>query len=403
MLEAELPDLQEALKERGAAIMHMARPLPRFWTDQSPRPIDDALWTYTARRPVFEWIVAHLADREPQITIRRAVRVSELLTGPEAIGGTPHVEGVRTTSGEAFTADLVVDASGRASRAPEWLEDIGARPPYEERADSGFAYYSRYFQGKMPERHAPALTHIGSVSLLTLIGDNGTWSVTVFGASGDQPLKQLRHEETWTSVVRAYPLHAHWLDGESITGVLPMAGIVDRYRRFVVDGTPIVTGFVAVGDAWACTNPSAGRGVTVGLLHAVQLRDALREAGDDPAVLVERFDSRTETHVAPWYHAQIAADRARFAEMEALAQGRVPDPPRDELARGIVGLMSLMGADPDLFRAGLEYAGTLTPVQDILERPEVIERIQAVRTAMKGAPPMRFPGPDRQQLLELLA
>jgi flavin-dependent dehydrogenase len=43
-----------------------------------------------------------------------------------------------------------------------------------------------------------------------------------------------------------------------------MAGILDRYRRFVVDGAPVVTGYAAVGDAWACTNPSAGRGISVG-------------------------------------------------------------------------------------------------------------------------------------------
>ena len=35
--------------------------------------------------------------------------------------------------------------------------------------------------------------------------------------------------------VRACPLHAHWVDGEPVTDVLPMSGAVDRYRRFVVD------------------------------------------------------------------------------------------------------------------------------------------------------------------------
>ena len=289
LLEAELPDLQDALKARGAAKFDLANPLPRGWSDKSPRPLDAQLWTYTARRPVFEWIVAHAAESSPRITIRRGVRVAELLTGPPAIPGVPHVIGVRTTGHETLHADLVVDASGRASRNPEWLEAIGARAPYEERADSGFAYYTRYFQGTVPERHAPTLTPIGTMSILTLVGDNGTWSVTTFSATGDQPLKQLRDESKWASVVRACPLHAHWLDGEPITGVLAMAGIVDRYRRFVVDGTPVATGFVAIADAWACTNPSAGRGLTVGFLHARELREALREAGDDPAGLAARF------------------------------------------------------------------------------------------------------------------
>ena len=36
------------------------------------------------------------------------------------------------------------------------------------------------------------------------------------------------------------------------------------------------TGFAAVGDAWACTNPSAGRGLSVGIVHAQLLRKTAR-------------------------------------------------------------------------------------------------------------------------------
>ena len=52
ILEAELPDVQEALRLAGASRFDMAKPLPPFFADQSPRAIDDQLWTYTARRPV---------------------------------------------------------------------------------------------------------------------------------------------------------------------------------------------------------------------------------------------------------------------------------------------------------------------------------------------------------------
>jgi hypothetical protein len=33
-----------------------------------------------------------------------------------------------------------------------------------------------------------------------------------------------------------------------------------------MDGVPVATGIVSVGDAWACTNPSLGRGITMGLM-----------------------------------------------------------------------------------------------------------------------------------------
>jgi 2-polyprenyl-6-methoxyphenol hydroxylase-like FAD-dependent oxidoreductase len=290
---------------------------------------------------------------------------------------------------------------GRQSRSSAWLVAIGARAPHEEQADSGFTYYTRYFSGTQPQRRAPTLTSLGTISLLTLPGDNDTWSVTIFTASGDQPLKSLRHEHTWTKMVRACPLHAHWLDGEPITGVLPMSGIVDRCRRLVVDGAPVVTGLVAVADAWACTNPSAGRGVTVGVLHARRLRDVLRQPFGSPQALVEAFERVSEETIAPWYHAQIAMDRARFAEMEALRDGREPQPAADELTRRIGALLSSMGADPDLFRAALEYIATITPAQEILRRPEVAESIRAASDAMKDGPPPRLPGPNRAQLLEL--
>lgn len=402
LLDAELPDVQDALRRAGASKYDLVNPLPPFCADRSPRPIDEKLWTLTARRPVGEWVFARVADIERRVTIRRGLQVTGLVTGASAIPGTPHVVGVHTLSGEELRADLVVDASGRQSRCPEWLRAIGARPPYEEDADSGFAYYTRYFSGVEPRRVAPTLTTLGTISLLTLPGDNGTWSVTIFTAAGDQPLKNLRHEDKWTKALRACPLHAHWVNGEAITGILPMSGIVDRYRRLVADDAPVVTGLVAVADAWACTNPSAGRGLTVGFLHALRLRDALRETRGDHRALSEEFDRRTEAEITPWYRAQIAVDRARFADMEALRAGRQPTPPADELTKGIGSLFATMGAHPDLFRAALEYVGTVTPVQEILRRPDVVDKIRVARERMKDTPPTPMPGPNRQQLLELM-
>jgi 2-polyprenyl-6-methoxyphenol hydroxylase-like FAD-dependent oxidoreductase len=401
ILEAELPDVQDALRLAGACRFDLLNPLPRSFSDREARPIDDKLWTFSARRPVAEWVFAKAALGEPGVAVRRGARVQELLTGSAVIPGTPHVVGVRTSDGDELRADLVVDATGRHSPASDWLANAGARRPYEEHDDSGFMYYTRYFAGTLPQRVAPTLSELGTISLLTLPGDNGTWSVTVFAAAGDQPLKNLRHEEKWTNTIRACPLHAHWLDGQAITDVLAISGVVDRYRRFEVDGSPVATGFAAVADAWACTNPSAGRGLTVGFLHALRLRDVLRETAGDPAACVEQFHARTEQDITPWYEAQIAVDRARFADIEALREGRAPLPPAG-LVADIRRLLSTMMVDPDLFRAVLEYVGTITPIQAILRRPEVNERIEAARVVLKDAPPARLPGPDRKQLLELV-
>jgi hypothetical protein len=62
-----------------------------------------------------------------------------------------------------------------------------------------------------------------------------------------------------------------------------------------------------------------------------------------------------------------------------------------------------MLTDPDLFRIGLEYVATLTPIQQIVRRPDVVERIRAAARAVSAAPVRPFPGPDRRQLLELVS
>jgi len=139
------------------------------------------------------------------------------------------------------------------------------------------------------------------------------------------------------------------------------------------------------------------------LLHAVRLRDVLRGGHDDPRAFVEAFHEKTEAEVAPWYHAQIAADRTRFAQIEAMRDGREAPPPADELSRFLSSLRVAMVADPDLFRAALEYIATITPIQEILKRPEVAKGVAATMEALGSSAGVSMPGPDRKQLLELVA
>jgi hypothetical protein len=76
------------------------------------------------------------------------------------------------------------------------------------------------------------------VSVLTLPGDNGTWSVVLTTASRDRQLHALREPDRWDAALARYPLAAHWRDGEPITGVDVIAGLEDRHRRLVVNGVP---------------------------------------------------------------------------------------------------------------------------------------------------------------------
>ena len=88
--------------------------------------------------------------------------------------------------------------------------------------------------------------------------------------------------------------------------------------------------------------------------------------------------------------------------MDALREGRQPPPPADPLAREIGVFFSTIAADPDLFRDALEYIGTVTPIQNILARSQVKQRVQAARERIQSSPPMAIPGPNREPLLELM-
>jgi len=49
--------------------------------------------------------------------------------------------------------------------------------------------------------------------------------------------------------------------------------------------------------------------------------------------------------------------------MDAVSEGREPTPPSDPLARDIGALFASVPASPDLFRAALEYVGTIQIVE----------------------------------------
>jgi flavin-dependent dehydrogenase len=306
--------------------------------------------------------------------------------------------------GEEVSADLIIDAMGRRSNLPNWLEAIGARRPIEEAEDSGFIYYTRFFRsgtGVMPAYRAEFLTYFHSFSFLTLPGDAGTWAVTVVISSGDQALKKLRNPKPWAALVAACPLHAHWLDGEPITDVLSMAGTIDRYRRFVVDGVPVATGIISVGDSWACTNPSLGRGITIGLMQALGTAEVVQQHLDNPFELALSHDSMTETRVTPWYRDTIQIDRKRMAGVNALIEGRPePEQPADPRARIANALNVAMMYDADLYRAAAEMRSVLALPQEVMARPGMVDRILEVAETHEAVNPS---GPSRQELLRMLA
>jgi 2-polyprenyl-6-methoxyphenol hydroxylase-like FAD-dependent oxidoreductase len=398
-LRAELPEVRDPLDAFGALHLNVIAALPA--ARRGPmRDGDERFDTVTARRPVLEAALSAAAEAAG-VTIRRGVTVTGLTTdGPARV---PRVTGVLTENGSAITAELVVDCGGRRSALGSWLEAAGARRPAEERADCGFVYYARHFRSRSGEQPAVLcnfLQSYDSVSAITLPADNGTWSVILTTSSRDKTLRGLREPDRWHAALARYPLIAHWADGEPISGVDVMAGIEDRHRRLVIDGQPVATGVVAAGDAWACTNPSLGRGAALALGHARLLRDLLRDT--DPAdhdKFARRFGELTAEAAEPLYRATLWYDRHRLAEIDADIAGR---PYRTGDQRWLISkaLFAASLADPDLARGYSALASFIATPDEVLSSPGVLDQVIALGMA---APQYPLPGPARGELLAAIA
>jgi 2-polyprenyl-6-methoxyphenol hydroxylase-like FAD-dependent oxidoreductase len=399
LLQAELPGVRYPLEAAGALPLNTLAELPA--ARRGPvRDGDERFDTVTARRPVLEAALSAAAETAG-VTIRRGVTVTGLTTDGHA--GVPRVTGVLTENGSAISADLVVDCGGRRSALSSWLQAAGTRRPAEERADCGFVYYARHFRargGEQPAALSNLLQSYDSLSVITLPADNGTWSVVLTTSSRDKALRALREPARWHAALARYPLAAHWADGEPISGVDVMAGIEDRHRRLAIDGQPVATGVVAVGDAWACTNPSLGRGAALALVHARLLRDLLRET--DPAdhdKFARRFGEVTAQSAEPLYRATLWYDRHRLAEIDADIAG-LPYQPDDQRWLVSKALFAASLDDPDVNRAYSAVASFVATPDEALAQPGILDRVLALGM---GAPQYPQSGPGRGELLAAIA
>lgn len=403
VLAENLPEVIDELESLGAVRFNAAAAAARLIpASAGEAPALDHFETVTTcRRPLIDLAFSTVATATPGVQIRRGCPAAALTTGREVIAGVPHVTGVVTGAGEAIPARVVVDASGRRSPLPTMIEAVGGRRPPEHSFEAGFVYQSRYFRGpQQPEVRDDLLSAVGSFSILTLPGDNGWWSVTLYSSPKDRRMGRVREPEVFDRVVRALPNHAHWLDGEPQGGTFSMASTANTTREFVLHGVPSATGVVPVGDAWGFTNPSLGRGVTVGLMHVVDLVPAIAEYIDQPRRLADEWERRTADRGAKWHEATVAFDRVRAPEVESIVAGtESPFDPSDPAVAGPRAFASAAHYDPQVLGWFHEVQSCQTLPEEIIGREGVFERVLEVALSN---PPYRTPGPDRSRLEDLL-
>ncbi|HVA71169.1 MAG TPA: FAD-dependent oxidoreductase [Acidimicrobiales bacterium] len=402
LLEDQLPSVIDQLVAAGVGQFNVAEQLARNLPGGAGGVDFSRFFTRsTCRRPVLEFGFAAAARACPDVEIRYNCPVTELVLGPEVVRDVPHVIGVKTESGEVVTADLVLDVAGRRSPFSSLIEAAGGLRPPEHSEEYGFVYNTRYFQGlNQPEYRAPLLSPMGSISVLTVPGDRDHWSVTIYHSPKDKPMRKVRDPDVFDKVVRSMPHHAHWIDGEAVTEVNSMVSTANTTRQFVVDGRPCATGLLPIGDAWGFTNPSIGRGIFLGLNHAVALSDVVVANVGHPKELATAWDETTRREAVPWHDATVQFDRVRGPEVEALRLGE-PDPhdPSDSSVAVARAFSSAAHYDPQVLAWSSELGSCLTQPSELFARPGVIERVLEVAGQN---PTYVIPGPDRAQLEALL-
>lgn len=380
LLRSELPHVWARLLEAGVGEHDLAGNPPATVTDRSPRPGDEDLVLMCARRSTVEHVLRHAADDDPRVEVLSGIAAKGVI----ADGTPPHVTGLATSAGP-LEADLVVDCGGRRTAAPDWIEEAGGRRPAEESAEYRIAYWTQWFRLR-PGAAMPTLTgrpalEIGPMEVLRVPADNGWFSITVVAVASDPRFRVLSDQARLMRFLRALPVTRDWVDpavAEPVGGILPMFTLVDSRRRYVVGGEPCATGLVAVGDSVGASNPSLARGASFALLHAVGLRDLLRE-DPDPRTLPLRHHDLLEATFEPWWQMTVAADNAHLARMRAAVDGSAP--PFDP------GWTFLHAAqhDADLWRLALRVAGVIELPQDVVARPGVLEQVGA--TIARIGPP----------------
>jgi 2-polyprenyl-6-methoxyphenol hydroxylase-like FAD-dependent oxidoreductase len=405
LLIERLPDVYDGLLAAGVAETQISTRMPPTLVDRSARPGDERLTMLMTRRSTLDWVLQRRLLEQPGVTLHHGVRVIGLLA--EA-GSPPHVTGVRTDQGD-LGARVVVDATGRRSAIDRWLADIAARPAATRRADCGLAYYCRHYRLRSgADLPGPPNTRI----LMSLDeftagiwgGDNGTMKLAVAPLDVDRRFRTLRYPDVFTAVLRIVPTFAAWLDVlDPITDVFPMAGLHNTLRRLVVGGAPVTTGLLAVGDSVCTTNPTFGRGLTMSLVGAADLAEALDEHGGDPTRLALALDGAVAEHVAPFYEDQAVVDAARLAVLRhTIFDAPAPAPPPADSERvGFAQLRTAAHFDPTAFRALWEVGGMIRRPDQVYADPTVVACVLETLGRHPSAPPLAQP--SRERLLAALA
>ncbi|WP_235631468.1 FAD-dependent oxidoreductase [Mycolicibacterium fortuitum] len=281
-----------------------------------------ALAAYQGSRPFMEF---HIRRRVAELG-NVVILDNHDAVGPVISGGT--VTGAQIINRDSgldtlLDTDIVIDATGRASRSTRFLQSCGFDAPQEIEVPSIGGYSSHLMRippGRITERMAFVNRGSALPGLLLVAYERDTWMLAITGPEeyGILPTdftqmlaaaEQLLPDTIMTGLRDATPVG-------QISISRSTAAAWRRYDRIA----QLPDGFVVVGDALCNLNPLHGQGMTMAALQALALRDCLRSGRSD---IPRRFYRLAAEQVAPVWAANRAHDRAAPADTRRSRRHRI--------------------------------------------------------------------------------
>lgn len=281
ILDSLFPGFSEGLLGEGGMLLDSAGDFhwftPAGW---APR-FASGLPFLAVSRPRLEWAVRRRVTQLSPVSLREGVHA----VGLAMDAAHRRVSGVCLESGEVVPAELVIDATGRASRLPQWLVAQGFQPPPETVVDGHLAYASRLYRREttpaspgLPHEWKTAFSQAAPPALrrtgLAFPIEEDRWIVTLAGGGRDYPPVD---EAGFAAFAESLPnsgIRDVVASSEPLSSIYSHRGTQNRMRYY--ERAQMPAGLLVTGDAACCFNPVYGQGMTTGAMGALILRDCLR-------------------------------------------------------------------------------------------------------------------------------
>lgn len=378
-----LPGFSEYAFSMGAARLDSTLDVMRLdrvgW---SPR-FASTLEFLMASRPLIEKALRDRAKTLPNVDYRDGIEV----TGLVATEG--HVTAVHTADGSELSADLIIDASGRRSRAPEWLAALGYPGPVESVVNAHWGYSSTFV--RVPENWEPgfralAITPFGqdaltpaaatrAMAMWEVEGDR-RWILTVQASAGDHPPRDELKLRKFVSSIGVPELDKALSEVEFPEPVSLWRDTRSRLRDYPAQ-TNRPEGFFAVGDAWMSFNPVYGQGMTAAAIEARYLQDEIDAQITQRGGSIDGLAARFYTQAAPliqycWTTSNTLDYRIPGVEVTV---GDVAQPVETTSSDFSDRMAAYMALDPSRYTRYRETTQLLRP-PDWLQSDEIIDAIK---------------------------